>query len=54
MGGVRVGDNSHVGAGALVLHACALRLGVPLWFCKGGIREGAVLEMVAAHLDRKS
>jgi exopolyphosphatase/guanosine-5'-triphosphate,3'-diphosphate pyrophosphatase len=41
-------------AGALVLHACALRLGVPLWFCKGGIREGAVLEMVAAHLDRKS
>ena len=26
-----------------------MRLGVPLWFCKGGIREGAVLEMVAAH-----
>ena len=41
-------------AGALILHACAVRLGVPLWFCKGGIREGAVLEMVAAHLDRKS
>jgi exopolyphosphatase/guanosine-5'-triphosphate,3'-diphosphate pyrophosphatase len=41
-------------AGALVLHACAVRLGAPLWFCKGGIREGAVLEMVAARLDRKS
>ena len=41
-------------AGALVLHACAVRLGVPLWFCKGGIREGAVLGMVAARLDRKS
>ena len=40
-------------AGALILHACAVRLGVPLWFCKGGIREGAVLDMVAAHLDRK-
>ena len=40
-------------AGALILHACAVRLGVPLWFCKGGIREGAVLEMVAARLDRK-
>ena len=39
-------------AGALILHACAVRLGVPLWFCKGGIREGAVLEMVAARLDR--
>jgi exopolyphosphatase / guanosine-5'-triphosphate,3'-diphosphate pyrophosphatase len=39
-------------AGALILHACAVRLGVPLWFCKGGIREGAVLEMVAAHLER--
>jgi exopolyphosphatase/guanosine-5'-triphosphate,3'-diphosphate pyrophosphatase len=41
-------------AGALILHACAVRLGVPLWFCKGGIREGAVLDMVASHLDRKS
>ena len=41
-------------AGALILHACAVRLGVPLWFCKGGIREGAVLEMVAAHLERKA
>ena len=41
-------------AGALVLHACAVRLGVPLWFCKGGIREGAVLGMVAARLDRKA
>jgi exopolyphosphatase/guanosine-5'-triphosphate,3'-diphosphate pyrophosphatase len=41
-------------AGALILHASAVRLGVPLWFCKGGIREGAVLEMVAARLDRKS
>jgi len=40
-------------AGALILHSCAVRLGVPLWFCKGGIREGAVLEMVAAHLERK-
>ena len=39
-------------AGALILHACAVRLGVPLWFCKGGIREGAVLDMVAARLDR--
>ncbi|MDX6540504.1 MAG: exopolyphosphatase / guanosine-5-triphosphate,3-diphosphate pyrophosphatase [Gaiellales bacterium] len=41
-------------AGALILHACALRLGVPLWWCKGGIREGAVLEMVAARLDRNA
>jgi exopolyphosphatase/guanosine-5'-triphosphate,3'-diphosphate pyrophosphatase len=41
-------------AGALILHACAVRLGVPLWFCKGGIREGAVLDMVAARLDRPS
>ena len=41
-------------AGALILHACAVRLGVPLWFCKGGIREGAVLEMVAARLDRNA
>jgi exopolyphosphatase/guanosine-5'-triphosphate,3'-diphosphate pyrophosphatase len=41
-------------AGALILHATAVRLGAPLWFCKGGIREGAVLEMVAARLDRKS
>jgi exopolyphosphatase / guanosine-5'-triphosphate,3'-diphosphate pyrophosphatase len=39
-------------AGALILHACAVRLSVPLWFCKGGIREGAVLDMVAARLDR--
>jgi exopolyphosphatase / guanosine-5'-triphosphate,3'-diphosphate pyrophosphatase len=41
-------------AGALILHACAVRLGVPLWFCKGGIREGAVLEMVASRLDRNA
>jgi exopolyphosphatase/guanosine-5'-triphosphate,3'-diphosphate pyrophosphatase len=41
-------------AGALILHACAVRLGVPLWFCKGGIREGAVLDMLAARLDRPS
>jgi exopolyphosphatase/guanosine-5'-triphosphate,3'-diphosphate pyrophosphatase len=41
-------------AGALILHACAVRLGVPLWFCKGGIREGAVLDMIAAHADRKA
>jgi hypothetical protein len=27
---------------------------VPLWFSRGGIREGAVLDMVAARLDRPS
>ncbi len=41
-------------AGALILHASAVRLGVALWFCRGGIREGAVLDMVAARLDRPS
>ena len=32
-------------AGAMILHAVQVRLGEPLWFSKGGIREGAVLEM---------
>jgi len=34
--------------GALVLHAACLRLGQPLWACRGGIREGAMLDMLAA------
>jgi exopolyphosphatase / guanosine-5'-triphosphate,3'-diphosphate pyrophosphatase len=35
--------------GALILHATALRLGQPLWVCRGGIREGAVLDMLSAR-----
>jgi len=32
-------------AGALILHACSVRLGEPLWYSRGSIREGAVLEI---------
>ena len=34
-------------AGALILHAASIRLGEPLWFSRGGIREGAALEIAA-------
>ena len=35
--------------GALVLQAASVRLGQPLWVCRGGIREGAVLDMLSAR-----
>jgi exopolyphosphatase/guanosine-5'-triphosphate,3'-diphosphate pyrophosphatase len=35
-------------AGTLILEAAMQRLGSPLWVCRGGIREGAALDMLAA------
>jgi exopolyphosphatase/guanosine-5'-triphosphate,3'-diphosphate pyrophosphatase len=36
-------------AGALIFEASMQRLGTPLWVGRGGIRQGVVLDMVAAH-----
>jgi exopolyphosphatase/guanosine-5'-triphosphate,3'-diphosphate pyrophosphatase len=36
-------------AGALILEAAMERLGTPLWVIRGGIREGATLDMIAAR-----
>jgi exopolyphosphatase/guanosine-5'-triphosphate,3'-diphosphate pyrophosphatase len=36
-------------AGALIFEASMDRLGTPLWVGRGGIRQGVVLDMVAAH-----
>jgi exopolyphosphatase / guanosine-5'-triphosphate,3'-diphosphate pyrophosphatase len=36
-------------AGALIIEAAMQRLGTPLWVGRGGIRQGVVLDMVAAH-----
>lgn len=36
-------------AGALIFEASMERLGTPLWVGRGGIRQGVVLDMVAAH-----
>jgi exopolyphosphatase/guanosine-5'-triphosphate,3'-diphosphate pyrophosphatase len=36
-------------AGALIFEAAMQRLGTPLWVGRGGIRQGVVLDMVAAH-----
>jgi exopolyphosphatase/guanosine-5'-triphosphate,3'-diphosphate pyrophosphatase len=36
-------------AGALIIEASMQRLGTPLWVGRGGIRQGVVLDMVAAH-----
>jgi exopolyphosphatase/guanosine-5'-triphosphate,3'-diphosphate pyrophosphatase len=35
-------------AGALIIEAAMRRLGTPLWVGRGGIRQGVVLDMVAA------
>jgi exopolyphosphatase / guanosine-5'-triphosphate,3'-diphosphate pyrophosphatase len=35
-------------AGALIFEAAMLRLGTPLWVGRGGIRQGVVMDMVAA------
>jgi exopolyphosphatase / guanosine-5'-triphosphate,3'-diphosphate pyrophosphatase len=35
-------------AGALIIEAAMQRLGTPLWVGRGGIRQGVVLDMVAA------
>jgi exopolyphosphatase/pppGpp-phosphohydrolase len=35
-------------AGALILEAAMERLDTPLWVCRGGIREGATLDLIAA------
>lgn len=34
-------------AGALILEAAMWRLDTPLWVCRGGIREGATLDLIA-------
>ena len=36
-------------AGALILEAAMRRLDTPLWVCRGGIREGATLDLIAAR-----
>ena len=36
-------------AGALILEAAMERLDTPLWVCRGGIREGATLDLIAAR-----
>jgi exopolyphosphatase / guanosine-5'-triphosphate,3'-diphosphate pyrophosphatase len=36
-------------AGALVIEAAMERLGTSLWVCRGGIRQGATLDMIAAR-----
>lgn len=36
-------------AGALLLEAAMERLDTPLWVCRGGIREGATLDLIAAR-----
>jgi exopolyphosphatase/pppGpp-phosphohydrolase len=37
-------------AGALVLQESMRRLGTPLWVGRGGIRQGALLDMAGASL----
>ena len=39
-------------AGALIMQAAMHRLGTPLWVGRGGIRQGVVLDMVAAARNR--
>jgi exopolyphosphatase / guanosine-5'-triphosphate,3'-diphosphate pyrophosphatase len=36
-------------AGALIIEAAMERLGTSLWVCRGGIRQGATLDMIAAR-----